>query len=206
MVPRSELLTVLTQCVRVMSVSQVARIWWNDTRWGHQRAKKYLRLRESQGLLHCKRVLARPVGSLKSPLIVWRENDDEPDWTAISKQLHRRTQLDPLLISIALASRLSFDVFSDWRMTPVKLTQMTHDLQVSEVFLRYRKHGLPIESWISEDRLPASFPAKVKPDALLVDSEGTWQRAVEYGGDYSVSRLLALRTCAANCKITFELW
>ena len=89
---------------------------------------------------------------------------------------------------------------------PIKLTQMTHDLNVSEVFLHYWRHGLPISSWVSEDNLPKEFPGDVRPDALVLNANRGWQRAIEYGGAYSVNRLLALRNCAVEANLEFELW
>ena len=130
----------------------------------------------------------------------------EPDWSAISKQLHRRGKLDPVMETVVFASRLAFDVFGKSRVSPIKLTQMTHDVQVSEVFFRYWLRGMPFDSWINEDRLPPDFSTGARPDALLVDSTGSWLRAIEYGGDYSVERLVALRDCAARCNVALELW
>ena len=206
MVSHPEFMTVLTHSVRVLSLSQMARLWWSDTRWGRQRARQHAMSCESQGLLHFKRVLSRPIGVLKTPLLIWRLDDDEPDWVAVSRGLRLRTRKHPVLLPVVFASRLAFDVFATSRVTPFKLTQMTHDLHVSEVFVCYQLLGLPLDSWVSEDRLPITFPSDVRPDALLVDSEGTWQRAVEYGGAYSSARLLALRDCAAKCEVAFELW
>ncbi|MEM7312374.1 MAG: hypothetical protein AAF497_04405 [Planctomycetota bacterium] len=91
-------------------------------------------------------------------------------------------------------------------MSPIKLAQMTHDLNVSEVFLHYRQLGLPVSLWVGEDNLPREFPGDVRPDALLLDANGEWHRAVEYGGAYNVNRLLALRDSAADANVELQLW
>ena len=46
-----------------------------------------------------------------------------------------------------------------------KLTQMTHDLQVAEIFLAYRHRGFDLrEHWVLEDHFPHTWPIRVQPD------------------------------------------
>ena len=89
----------------------------------------------------------------------------------------------------------------------VKLTQVTHDLFVSEVFLNYFRRGLDMAThWIGEDRLPREWPVSERPDGLLVDEDGKCLRAVEYGGDYSIDRLVSLHAAFTSVPVPYELW
>ena len=83
---------------------------------------------------------------------------------------------------------------------------MTHDLNVSEIYLHYRKSGLPNRCWISEDRLPHDWPLRERPDALLRNNDGQIVRAVEYGGDYPATRLAELHVGLSSIGIGYEIW
>ena len=82
---------------------------------------------------------------------------------------------------------------------------MTHDLHVSEVFLRYRSMGRQHE-WCSEDQLAKGWPIRERPDAVLVDDDRDIVRAVEYGGDYSAERLAELHSGFSSVGLNYEIW
>lgn len=88
----------------------------------------------------------------------------------------------------------------------IKLTQMTHDLHVGEVLLSYRRRGYDLRRWVGEDYFPATWPLRERPDALLIDERGRFSRVIEYGGDYSVDRLLKSHQAAARVDLAYEIW
>ena len=90
-------------------------------------------------------------------------------------------------------------------MPTLKLTQMTHDLHVSEVFLRYRRRGQQA-AWRSEDQLPSNWPLRSRPDAVLCNESGEIVHAVEYGGDYSATRLIELHVGFSEIDLSYEIW
>jgi len=83
---------------------------------------------------------------------------------------------------------------------------MTHDLNVAELFLHYRREGLPNHRWTSEDRLPRDWPIPERPDAVVRDDAGEIIRAVEYGGDYPASRLAELHAGLSRIGLSYEVW
>ena len=88
-----------------------------------------------------------------------------------------------------------------------KLTQITHDLHVAEVFLAYCTRGFDVQRrWVLEDYFPDTWPIREQPDAILLDEEGKFLRAVEYGGDYSVERLEKLHHALARIWLPYEIW
>jgi len=200
-----EIVRVLASSVRVMSLEQVAREWWSDTRWGRSRAKRTLEELAVEKLLHLRRVLSRPIEPLSAPLIVWRPGDVEPDFDALASKLHRRAMKPAHMTTIVFAARRSVALFSPGAMPTIKLTQMTHDLQVSEVFLHYRRRGQKT-AWLSEDHLPANWPLRGQPDAVLCDSEGDIVQGVEYGGDYPARRLIELHCGFSEIELSYEIW
>ena len=201
-----QILRALANDVRVLSLAQVARTWWTNTRWGHSRAKAAMAELERNGWLQIHRSLARPVTELQQPLMSWATGEDEPDFWHLSRVLHKRAMQDASMTSFVFASPRSIVLFGQGRAPSVKLTQMTHDLHVSEVYLRYRTDGLSSRHWLSEDRLPREWPLRERPDAVLSDDEGRVHRAVEYGGNYPPKRLAALHAALSSIELAYEIW
>jgi hypothetical protein len=161
---------------------------------------------EANGWLQMNRSLARPVCELHRPLLTWSPGDRAPDFWRLSRVLHKRSMQNASLTTFVFASPKSLVLFAQGRAPSVKLTQMTHDLQVAEVYLKYRTDGLSSRHWISEDRLPRDWPLRERPDATLTDDDGRIYRAVEYGGNYPPSRLTELHDGLASIELTYEIW
>ena len=49
---------VLANSVRVMTVAQIAKTWWTDTRWGQSRASAAMTRLAREGWLHVQRAFA----------------------------------------------------------------------------------------------------------------------------------------------------
>ena len=207
MTPREQqLVRALADSVRVLSLEQIARTWWSDTRWGRSRAKGTLSALTDEGWLHMQRALSRPIVSLPAPLVRWQPESLRPDLAEVARILHRRSMTNAIPLTVVFASRRAVAMFGTGRAPTIKLTQMTHDVSVSEVYLQYRSTNSSEEQWLSEDRLPHDWPIKVRPDAVLRDSQGGIIRAVEYGGDYPPSRLVELHEGIASMGIGYEIW
>ena len=200
-----EIVRTLTNKVRVLAVQQAARVWWSDTRWGRSRAKQTLLELAIEDLLRVRRVLSRPIRRLAEPLAAWHVGSQTPDFASLVRLLHRRAMVPAKMLSVVFATEKSFALFSSHRVATIKLTQMTHDLHVSEVFLHYRDHGLA-EAWLSEDQLPADWPMRERPDAVLLNWRKTIVHAIEYGGDYPIERLLELHNGLATAELSYEIW
>ena len=203
---KQQILRTLSNHVRVLSASQISRRWWSDTRWGLSRAKESLWELSAGGLLVMQSVLARPITELHRPLQSWRDGEPKPSFTSLAKVLHKRAKVAPQTTTIVFATAKTVALFGEGRRPSVKVTQMTHDLHVSEVFLRFLASGLSSDLWMNEDQLPSTWPVSVRPDALLLDHNATPLRAIEYGGDYSAARLEALHDGFASIELGYELW
>ena len=200
-----EIIRILSNAVRALSLEQVARTWWTNSRWGRSRAKKTLEELSIEDLLHVRRVLSRPILERSEPIATWQLDAEVPDFKSLVTHLHLRAATPAKMLTIAFASHKSIALFSRRRMTTIKLTQMTHDLHVSEVFLHYRKQGLA-SAWLSEDQLPVEWPIRERPDAVLLGKNQTIVHAIEYGGDYPVERLQELHHGLASAGLSYEIW
>lgn len=201
-----QIVRILADSVRVMTVAQVARTWWTDTRWGRDRASAAMTRLAAKGWLHVQHALSRPIQSFVSPLIDWRPGTRRPDFAAAARLLHQRAIVDARTVKVVFAATRAVRFFSSGPALPVKLTQMTHDLNVSELYLHYRRSGLADQCWTSEARLGRDWPLKERPDAVLRDEAGTIVRAVEYGGDYTASRLAELHAGLSSINLSYEIW
>ena len=202
-----DLLACLARGVRFVSLDQVARGWFVGQQTAHLQARRRVNRLCRAGWLHQHTVLARPIEKLRAPCVVWRHDLPTADFRQLARWLHRRAQRSAISTNIVVATHRSRILWGHGtRGAKIKLTQMTHDLHVAEIFLRYRERGLPLDSWLSEDRLPRSWALRVKPDALLINSHGDFLRAIEYGGDYSSERLLALHRELARWPLPYEIW
>lgn len=201
-----EIVRTLANDVRVLSLQQVARTWWTDTRSGRSRAKQAMLRLELDGWVQLHRSLARPVVEPRTPLVRWSPGDLAADMWSLSRTLHQRACEAASMTDFVLANAKGVALFARGPAPSVKLTQMTHDLQVAEVYLRYRAEGVPNLHWRSEDRLPAEWPLRQRPDAVLVDDGGVIRRAIEYGGDYAPSRLTELHDVFSSLDLCYEIW
>ena len=202
-----EILSVLCNCVRAMTIRQLSRAWWTDTPWGLARTRAVAQEIVNAGWLEMRNVLSRPVSELEFPLVEWNPPDAVPDFADISKTLHQRASVPAELATVVFATKKSVALFGAGSLPPVKLTQMTHDLYVSEVFLAYRRRD-QAGHWVGEDQLPRTWPIQQRPDAFLRDSDGSIYRAIEFGGDYSPERISALHHGFASMGrgLPYEIW
>ena len=210
MTPREkEIIGVLVNRVRVLNLEQVARTWWSKSPCGISRAKKTLDNLQADGWLRAPEAFSRPVKEMQRPLVDWRIGDRTPNFDRIEKQLGARAAKPSTKSTFLYATRKANQIFGRDRLQSVKLTQLTHDLGVAEIFLIYRHHSEYWRGWIAEDHLPKNWPSKQKPDALLQSERGRWIRAIEYGGAYKVDRLVELHNTFCNLGgigVDYEIW
>lgn len=201
-----QIVCALAESVRAMTLEQIAATWWTSTRWGKSRAKASLQALVDSGWLHLQRALVRKIHQPLGPLVAWEPGDAQPEFDELARALHRRALSDAKFATVAYAAKRAVLFFGSGPAPSVKLTQLTHDLNVSELYLRVFRSRDDGTRWLSEDRLPSDWPMRERPDAVLVDESGKTLRAIEYGGDYPVSRLQELHTAFANANLGYQLW
>lgn len=203
-----DILYILSWHVRVLSLEQIARGWWRGKATARRRANDFLKARSQSGWLHVRELISRPTASLEAPLVTWEPGQQRPDLKELSGLLIRRAGTSPKKIKVVTATRKTRQLFGvAGAAHRPKLTQLSHDLFVSEVFLRYDADGLDIDrQWVSEDYLPKDWPVRSRPDALIRDQEGEINRAVEYGGAYTLRRLATLHGALESIPLAYEIW
>ena len=203
-----DILFILAWHVRVLSVEQIARGWWKGKATAQRRANEFLHAREQTGWLCVHELITRPAKPLEAPLVIWEPGQRRPDLDELSRTLHRRARASARRTKVATATRKTRQLFGivGGAHRP-KLTQLSHELFVAEVFLRYDTNGLDVDrQWVGEDRFPKDWPVRSRPDALIRNHEGEIVRAVEYGGAYTVHRLATLHAALKSIPLPYEIW
>jgi hypothetical protein len=203
------LLELLANHVRLLAVAQLARASLAGQRYTRRHATSLAQQLADSGWLRMSEIFARPISPLHRPLCQWRHSEPMPDLLRLSRRLHQRASFSAARTVVVSAARKTYALFGTSQRTasPIKLTQATHDLHVTEVYLHYAQRGFePGLRWVSEDRLPETWRLRQRPDALLIDHAGEFVRAVEYGGDYSWGRLAELHHGLASIPLPYEIW
>ena len=128
---------------------------------------------------------------------------------AVAWQLERRVRSAPSRRrTIVWATPLAVRMFGGSGGRPRQPLQIEHDLGVAATYFR-RRTLFPADArrWLGEDQLRTALQPGLKvPDAVLLNQAGRIERAIEYGGQYSLDRLLAFcRYCRAN-QWGYEIW
>ena len=203
-----DILFALAWHLRVLSVDQSARTWWRGQATARRRANDAMKARQENGWVHVRELISRPPAPLDGPLVSWAPDQRAPDFDELSRLLHRRARTAARKIEIVTASRKTRELFGVLGQAHrPKLTQLSHELFVAEVFFRYQAKGLDTDrQWVGEDQFPKTWPVRSRPDALIRDMDGNIVRAVEYGGAYTVRRLSTLHAALKSIPITYEIW
>jgi hypothetical protein len=206
--PRAaDLLAVLTRRVRLLSVAQVARVWWATVRDARRSADAQVAVWADAGWLVAERLLARPELALRRPLVCWQPGQALPDFARVAAVLRVRWHRAPAVLTPCVRASATAHVALTGR--PARSSrpgEVTHDLHVARVYLLMRA-SLPTRarSWVLEDALPTSDePGEKRPDACVTD--GRHQTAIELAGEYDAPKLRAFHDGCAAQNLAYELW
>jgi hypothetical protein len=203
-----DLLGVLNEQVRMLTLVQIAAGWWSSTDTGRKNAAKRLGMLVAAGFLQRADILARPLLNLECPMLAWNLGDPRPHFGALSWQLQSRWSRGPRRTRVYCASPRSVALLGGAALGQLKnLCQVTHDLHVGQVFLVYRRSAPhEVQAWCGEDALAPGRRLEFLPDAMLLDQFGNPYRVVEFGGSYPPQRLRAIHDDCLAHRLAYEIW
>lgn len=200
-------LDVLTTCVRLLSLPQIARTFWRQVRVPVVAARRRLTVLEEAGLLDCLTVLARPELTLTAPVIRWMPGIAPPNFGSAAHQLQARWDQPPMPTIVVVATARA----GHWRggqggRRP-RTSEATHDLHLAAVYLKFLAEQPDLAKfWVSESSLVQS--ARVAgmrlPDAMIQGPEE--RKVIEFGGAYSKSKLAEFHAFCCQEKLAYEVW
>lgn len=140
--------------------------------------------------------------------MAWSPGQPDPDFRAVSNALRDRWPQRPTrLFTVYRATQMANNrLGGPTRVKPLADDQITHDLHVSEIYLRYlRTNPSAADAWLGEDVLGKAGYKLKDPDAII-RNEGEPELAVEFGGRYDVQCLRDLHEDCAERGRAYELW
>ncbi len=201
-----EILLALAQRVRLLSLRQIAREWFEGEVANARRRLKALR---AANLVQPLTVMARTLPVCQAPIVCWDPGAEEPAFGKVAYQLQLRWQRRPARrTTIYLATRRAAHLLGGKAKGELKnVTQATHDLGVAEVWLHYRRTQPAIaEAWRGEDSMAHTRRGQKLPDAFLVNEAGATFRVVEFGGAYDADRVSAFHDDCVAHALPYEIW
>jgi hypothetical protein len=204
--PDLDIVETLTRRVRLLSIRQIARIWWPQA--GSLRVvRRRLRRVAQSGLLARAIVNVHPLLNLSQPLARWTPGGEVPDFQEVSLQARSRWQSASTPQEIFSATRLAANLYGSSAGALPDLTHRDHDLLLGQVYVIYRKAGsAEVCDWVGEDALPKAGYRIKDPDAFLVDSDGNMTRVIESAGRYSFRQVESFHEHCVEHGLPYELW
>lgn len=155
----SEILVVLTLRIRVLSLEQISRTWWQDSVDPTIAARRRLQQLEAGGHLEQITLMAHPEVSVEEPICSWEPGQELPDFGNVAWQLNKRWSSPLVTTECVIATRFAGQFFGGHGGRKPRRAETTHDLHLSAVFLQMMvTHPQRAMTWSSEEEL--QFPGK----------------------------------------------
>jgi len=204
-----DILRTLALRLRLLSLEQVAALWWEPTARGLVGARRRLSLLVEAGLLKRLRLQVRPLPPLDGPTVVWRPGEPEPNFDAVSWCLQSRWKDAARATTVYIATKHGANQFGGRQRGELRREfQATHDLGVSAIYSRLRATSEDgVADWIGEDILAPHRRGEKLPDAVLADGPEARPRwALEFGGAYSADRVRRFHQSCEDERLPYQLW
>ena len=214
MTPKTRLLTdrdydivsALTQKVRLFSLRQLAAAWWDGEL---ANTRRRLNVLVSIRLVQRISVRARSLPALTAPVAAWQPQQPAPDFGHIAHQLQdrwvrRAVRTATAFIATERAARL---IGGTARVTLKQPIQATHDLGVAQVWLHVRRDcPARADAWRGEDLMAHTRHDQKRPDAFLVDDDGQTVAVIEFGGSYDARRVRDFHNDCLTRNLPYQIW
>ncbi|HEY4311887.1 MAG TPA: hypothetical protein VGN12_20735 [Pirellulales bacterium] len=202
-----ELLSILSLCAQVASLSQAARICGLPSE-SASIFSRLQRLEKIDFIGHTKSVEVE-MPPLLEPLVNWQPGQWVPDFGPVVWQLQKRWHVPRRPLHLFFVTPRAARLFGGRRKgRPSRLGQISHDLGVTEMFLSVKwRHPELVEYWVDEARLAAFRRGQKLPDAMLAKTpSATPIRVLEFGGHYGKKRLQAFHHDCERRGSPYEIW
>ncbi|MHC4880742.1 MAG: hypothetical protein ACYTGL_30175 [Planctomycetota bacterium] len=202
----SEILSALTQKVRLFTLRQITTHWWNGEL---ANARRRLRVLAEVQLVQRATVRARTLPPLERPVAEWLPGRQSPDFGTIAQILQARWHRRPVrsLTAFTATPRAARFLGGSARDAVKVPTQATHDIGLAQVWLLFASVDPPqADAWHGEDLMAHTRRGQKLPDAFLLDAEGTPMAVVEFGGSYDARRVRDFHADCARRNLPYQIW
>ena len=160
------------------------------------------------GYVQVSHVLAEPALDLLAPIVTWAPGQPDPDCLTVSHTLCSRWPDCPgRSTTVYRATQMTNNrLGGPARIKPLSDDEVTHDLHVSAVFLRFLRADPELAGqWLGEDVLgKAGFRLK-DPDAVVRHPDGS-ELVIEFGGRYGADRIRDFHDDCVKRGRAYQLW
>ena len=200
-----ELLSTLTLKVRLLTVAQIARTWWDGTK-GNSAAAHRVQELAAAGWLRRDAVTASPELHFEDCLLFWEPHNPDPNFGDLARRALKRLPNRSEQAVVVRATEKAARLFGG-DAGVLKPPSINHDVQLAGLYLHFVRHRpADAEAWISEATLAVDRKGQILPDAALTDDAGAVTRAIEFVGRYPPERLRRLHEDCADRGLPYELW
>lgn len=202
-----EILDALTLRVRVMSIGQIARQWFDGASDPVRQTKRRLAALAKADLVELASIPTRPELTLDKPLVTWRPGEVPPAFERLASFLDARWKKPAILTDLVIASRKAGIARGGHGGRWPRRSEVSHDLTFAGLYLAWRKRAATSrDSWTPESRLRREGMGDNDrlPDAAI-EKDGH-RRIVELAGVYSAAKLRDLHRFCAERELPYELW
>ena len=202
----SEILSALTQKVRLFTLRQITAHWWNGEL---ANARRRLRVLAEVQLVQRTTVRARTLPLLEWPVTEWSPGRPSPDFGSVANNLQKRWKRRPVRsLTAFVATPRAVRFLGGSAREAVKVsTQATHDIGVAQVWLQFATVDPPqAAAWRGEDLMAHTRRGQKLPDGFLVDADGTPVAVVEFGGSYDTRRVRDFHLDCASRDLPYQIW
>lgn len=178
---------VLTNKVRILTLSQVARLSFDHVKHPRTSARQWLKRQANEDLVTLHEMMIHPEIDVTVPLLDYQPGNPTPDFEAIAWRAQSRWQdpVRPTLIAAATRkAKLRRGGLVGGR--PIRIREATHDVHCASVYLSLRNSNEELaERWMPEDALPHSDGDRL-PDAIITGEEPI---VIDFVGAYAAKKL-----------------
>jgi hypothetical protein len=200
-----EILEVLSRRVRLLSLDQVARTWWQTTRNATANAARRVAVLERRGLVHRMQAMTHELPALAAPLVAWHPGEATPNLPALAYQLESRWNSPLRPTVLVTASRTVGAWLGGGGGRHPRESEISHDLGLAGLYLRFRSDERDrAASWLPEDLFQPGELDGFIPDAIV--REGARPTLIEFAGAYKKERLQKLHASCLRAGLSYELW
>lgn len=204
-----EIIASLCCSIRMIALDQVAKSWWPDSNSSIELARRRLAILIENGLITTATVFAAKLPEIVRPIAGWSPGDLQPDFGAIAWNLQSRWKEPPRQCRTYLATSLAAKHFGGRANgKPKHQYQATHDLGLTEVYLRLREDRPELSPhWIGEDLVSPHRRRQKLPDAIIAESpSATPKLIIEFGGSYDKERVTDFHQDCERRALPYEIW
>jgi hypothetical protein len=202
-----QIVTALTRRIRVLTLHQIARTWWECSPGRYDTALGRLSLLVRRGVLQCFPLRTYPELLLEKPVWEWYPGEPPPPFGVVSYRLKSRWDEPLRVTTVYTASKQSARFFAGHGGPLCRPLQVTHDLHVSAIYLQLLlNRPQDANGWVSEDMLGPRKSGRKVPDAEIHDADGRPQKVIEFGGSYAPERVRKVHEDCETRGLPYELW